>query len=214
MAQVEINSLFSRRGVPATDIVNFNPQPDGKNYPRARVWEVSGNTYILIVGDVIGTGQNTDGIMIPGVDTGVEDGFYTFVFTSTIGYDPTKTYLARTDGGGTLPNSDRYHTVVITPELSNQTIADAVWDEPTINHLVLGTTGEVLTLIKAAIDNQLQYEKNRTKIDTINNEMIIYENDCTTILRKFKLLDSTGNPSTTNVCERKPISATDGSVCP
>lgn len=214
MAQIEISSFFARGGILATDIDDNNPHPDGKEYPRIRIWEVSGTTHTLIVGDVIGTGQNADGIMSPGIDTGVEDGFYTFVFTDLIGYDPTKKYLVRTDGGSTLPNIDRYQAADFDEELSNATIADAVWDETAADHLTAGTTGELLTLIKSAIDNQLQYDKNRTKIDTVNNEMIIYDDDCVTELRRFKLLDSTGTPSISEVCERIPTSATDGSVCP
>lgn len=214
MAQIEINSFFTRGGIPAADIDDNNPHSDGKNYPRVRIWEVDGATHTLIVGDTIGTGQNSDGIMTPVIDTGVEDGFYSFIFTDLIGYDPTKKYLVRTDGGNTLPDVDRYQTADINPELTNESIADAVWDEASADHLISGSMGELMTLIKSAIDNQLQYDKNRTKIDTVNNEMIIYDDDCVTELRRFKLLDSSGNPSVTEVCERKPISATDGTVCP
>jgi len=214
MAQVEISSFFARSGIPATDIDDNNPHSDGKDYPRVRIWEVSGTTHTLIVGDAIGTGQNTDGIMSPGIDTGIEDGFYTFVFDDTIGYDPSKKYLVRSDGGNTLPDVDRYQAADVSPELSNESIADAVWDEASADHLISGSMGDLMNLIKAGIDNQLQYDKNRTKIDTATNEMIIFDDDCVTELRRFKLLDSSGNPSITEVCERKPISATDGSVCP
>jgi len=212
---MEVSSFFTRGGVPATDIDDNNPHSDGKSYPRCRIWEVSGTTHTLVVGDTIGTGQNTDGIMISGIDTGVEDGFYTFAFTDLIGYDSTKKYLVRTDGGNTLPDVDRYQAVEFDEELSNSTIADAVWDESAGDHLANGTTGELLSLIKVAIDTTLKYETNRTKIDTATSEMIIYDSDCTTELRRFRLLDSTGAPSITEVCERVPTSASDGNpVCP
>ena len=213
MAQVEISSFFARSGIPATDIDDNNPHSDGKNYPRLRIWEVSGTTHTLIVGDAIGTGQNTDGEMSPGVDTGIEDGFYTFVFTDLIGYDPTLKYLVRADGGNTLPDVDRYQAADISPELSNESIADAVWDEPLGDHLLSGSTGEMLDLIKLSIDTVLKYDTNRTKIDTATNEMIIYDDDCSTELRRFKLLDSSGNPSVTEVCERQPIDDLGNPIC-
>jgi len=104
-----------------------------------------------------------------------------------------------------------------------------VWDESVTDHLSAGSTGLMLSQTKAntdqlfldvaavqsIVDLILKYDTNRTKIDTVNNEMIIYDDDCTTVLRRFKLLDSSGVPSTYELCERKPIAASDGhSVCP
>jgi len=228
MAQIEINSFFTKGGQPATDIDDKNPI-GGKNYPLVRIWEVDGSSYDLVVGDTIGSGQNFDGTMVPVVDTGVEDGFYSFLFTDLVGYDVTKTYLIRSDGGPSLPPNERYQVANLNASVSASAIADAVWDEPVTDHLSVGSTGLVLSQTKAntdqlfldvaavqsIVDLILKYDTNRTKIDTVNNEMIIYDDDCTTVLRKFKLLDSTGTPSTSELCERKPIAASDGhSVCP
>lgn len=99
-----------------------------------------------------------------------------------------------------------------------QNIPSAVWDQPSIDHLAAGTTGETLSQIKAdtgsisistatlnsLINTVLKYEKNRTKIDTVNKQMIVYDNDGTTILQIFNLKDSTGAPSVAEVCERVP----------
>lgn len=229
MAQIEINSFFTKGGVPATDIDNSNPI-GGKNYPLIRVWEITGSVYTLIVGDTIGSGQNVDGTMVPVIDTGVEDGFYTFLFTDTIGYDETKKYLVRTDAGPSVPTQERYQAAQVDSNTIDATaIADAVWDEQASDHLGVGTTGLHLSQTKAntdqlfldvasvqsIVDLILKYDTNRTKIIPSTNELIVYDDDCTTILRKFSLLDSSGTPSTTEVCERKPVAASDGqSVCP
>lgn len=105
----------------------------------------------------------------------------------------------------------------IPPSASD--IANAVWDEPTIDHLSAGSTGEMLSQIKAdtgstsisnaalvtLVNTLLKYERNRTKIDTVNKQMIIYDDDCTTVLHVFDLKDGNGNPSVAEVCERKPV---------
>jgi len=221
VAQIEINSFFTRRGVPATDIDDLNPHPDGKNYPRVRIWEVSGSTYDLVVGDPVGSGQATDGVMSPVVDS-VEDGFYTFLFTDINGYDPTKKYLIRVDGGSSLTSTERYQVTNIDP-LEND-IINGVWDESILDHLSPNSTGLTLSQTKANTDTLylsvtavqslvsliLKYDTNRTKIDTTNHEMIVYDDDCVTELRRFQLLDTTGTPNSSEVCERKPIAATDG----
>jgi hypothetical protein len=100
------------------------------------------------------------------------------------------------------------------------TIANAVWDEASTDHLLAGSTGELLAQIKAdtgsvsisnialtsLVTTLLKYERNRTKIDTVNKQMIIYDDDCSTILHTFDLKDSTGAPSVTSICERRPPS--------
>lgn len=225
MAQIEINSFFTRLGVPATDIDDLNPHPDGKNYPRVRIWEISGSTQNLVIGDPVGSGQVTDGIMTPVTDT-AEDGFYTFLFTDLLGYDPTKKFLIRADGGPSLPDTERYQVSNIDP--TESTIIKGVWDENILNHLSTNSAGLTLSQVKATTDTLyvsvnaiydlvnivLKYETNRTKVDTTNNILIVYDNDCVTELRRFQLLDHNGNPNSSEVCERKPISATDGKpVC-
>lgn len=213
MSQTEINSLFTAGGIPASGLV-----------PTVRIWEVDGTLQTLIVGSPSGTGQNTDGIMSE-IETGspvVQDGFYTFLFTNLIGYDQTKKYLIRTDGGASLPDADRYQVAEIVPNtLDNQL---------TPNHIIPGSAGYTLSQIKAdttqlfldiaAIDDLvtllLKFDTNRTKIDETAKTLTVYDDDCLTVLRVFQLLDQGGAPSTTSVCERKPIAGgTDGkAVCP
>lgn len=220
MAQTEINSLFTSGGLPATDIGIITP-----GYPSVRIWEVTGAIQTLIIGSPSGSGQNIDGIMAE-IATGspaIKDGFYTFLFTNLIGYDQTKKYLIRADGGPSLPNADRYQTAAIEPN---------VWDDQLApDHQITGSTGLALSQIKAdttqlfldvsAVDDivtlLLKYDTNRTKIDDIAKTLTIYDDDCTTVLRVFQLLDQNGNPSTDSVCERKPTATGPGDnkpVCP
>jgi len=208
MAQTEINSMFTNAGVPATGLT-----------PTVRIWEIDGILQTLIVGAPDGTGQNTDGNMIEikgNGSPGTGDGFYTFLFDIGVGYDQTKKYLIRADGGAILPDTDRYQIADIEPN---------VFDEPMADHIIPDTTGETLNqnnqllidvenvrLITSLI---LKYETGRTKIDKVAMTLTVYDTNCVDILRVFSLLDSSGNPSIDEVCERKPISATDGvPVCP
>jgi len=219
MAQIEINSLFTSGGIPTSGLS-----------PTIRIWEVDGSTYTLIVGLSSGTGLPIDGAMTEIFDSGSppsSDGFYTFLFTDSIGYDPTKKYLIRTDGSASLSDTDRYQTGEIDP--IEETIINGVWDEQISEHIAAGSTGLTLAQIKSdtttlsldvsditdLISLLLKFDTNRTKIDDAAKTLTIYDDDCTTVLRVFRLLDQNGTPSTASVCERKPISATDGKpVCP
>jgi hypothetical protein len=229
MAQIEVNSFFTQGGQPAINIDNNNPI-NGKNYPIIRIWEVTGLTYTLIVGDTIGTGQNFDGTMSPVADTGVEDGFYSFLFTDTIGYDETKKYLIRSDAGPSIQPAERYQVAQIdSNQIDATAIADAIWDEPAADHLGVGSMGLLQNQTKANTDQLFldvaaiqvivdlirKYDTNRTKIDPTAKTLTVYDDDCVTPLRVFNLFDSTGAGSVSEVCERKSSTASDGQpVCP
>lgn len=226
MAQIEINTFFTRGGLPATDIDNINPHPDGKSYPRVRLWEINGISYDLVIGDPNGSGQPFDGVMLPVIDVASEDGFYSFLFTDAIGYDRGKKYLVRVDGGPSLPQNERFQTASIDPVGSTtltpsdiSDIVDGVWNEPGTSHLIPGTMGayqnethadtqQILidtTTILSLVSTLLKYENNRTKIDKVAKTLTIYDNDGITPLKVFDLKDSTGVPSVTEVCERLPV---------
>jgi len=218
MAEIIISSYFEDNSGPITGLT-----------PTVRIWDVGTVSDELVVGATCGTGQATDGVMIEvedcGSPAGEQDGFYRFVFTDTIGYNPTKTYVVRVDGGVSLASNCRYQTSKITPAdaLSAADVADAVWDEPKADHLVPGSTGEALSQTKAdtadiidklyldadsvleVVQLLLKLEAGRTKIDPTTNTLTVYDEDCTTVLRVFNLYDSTGAPSVIDVCERKPV---------
>lgn len=217
MAEILIGSYFEDNNGPITGLT-----------PSIRIWEISDAGDVLIVGSPCGTGSAADGNMVEVEDCGspatTQDGFYRFVFADTLGYDPSKTYLIRVDGGNTLQTRYRYQTSKITPTdaMSTQNVADAVWDEQRSSHLTPGTTGEALSQIKAdttdiidklyldadsvleVVQLLLKMEAGRTKIDPSQNTLTVYDEDCTTVLRVFKLYDSAGNESVTDVCERRP----------
>lgn len=215
-----ISSFFTSTGIPATGLS-----------PTIRIWEVDGASQTLIVGAPNGTGQNVDGAMIEIDDGTSQDGFYKFDFTALLGYDATKNYVFRVDGGAGLAATDRYQAGEADPstDISNESIADSVWDETAIDHLTPGTMGEKVNqtnanttqlvldvaVINDLVDLLLKYETNRTKIDPAAKTLTVYDDDCTTVLRVFNLLDSTGSASVEEVCERVPTNASDGlPVCP
>lgn len=229
MESITLTSFFTKYGVPFTGLS-----------PTVRIWEVSSTgDHTLIIGSTEGTGDpgsgiGTDGIMSEMFDKtagvvgsgglpigGSQDGFYSFEFTDTMGYSKKKMYLVRIDGGINVPIPERYQTAKITP---NSDMVNDILNEPIIDHLASGSVGEALNQTKAnseqlmlsIIDVEdlirlvLKYDTNRTRIDTANYTMTVYDNDCSTPLRTFKLLDSNGIPSVEDVCERVP-QATDTS---
>ena len=213
MNELVITSFFTDNGAPAVGISG--------GYPIIHIWQI-----------VAGTGVDTyvgSYAMTPVVDSvGDNDAFYKYTFTTTAGWDPTQPYVFRTDGGPTLPTSERYHTVNLTPSDVVENISATVWNVPYTSYLVSGSTGAILAQTNAntqAIANNLflnsnsvldlvqviiEYQTNRTKIDPSAKTLTVYENDGVTPLRVFQLLDTTGAPSITQVAERVPISANDG----
>lgn len=222
-SQIEINSFITTNGVPTVSL------PEG--YPKIRIWAVQDSTYTLIVGDPSGEGQNTDGVMrLVSID-----GFWAFTFTDTIGYDTTEKYLIRIDNGPDQPSSERYKSSEINPlpfaQISSDDIlniasatATQTWEESQSSHNNIGSMGFAINQTRSDVASMfvniqdvqqivnliIKYDTNRTKIDIENKQLIIYDNDCVTVLRIFQLLDASGTPSTDSVCERVPIAQTDG----
>jgi len=200
-----INSYFENNSGPLTGLT-----------PTIRIWDVDGASQTLIIGSPNGTGSNIDGTMVEVDDGTSQDGFYKYEFTVGLGFDVTRTYLARVDGGAAL-NRLRYQVVRFDPNtnLGANEVADAVWDASVIDHNTVGTMGEYqnnIEIIRTVdipalfnlIDLLRKYETNRTRIDTTTNTLTIYDDDCSTPLRVFKLLDSSATPSVADVCERVP----------
>lgn len=134
----------------------------------------------------------------------------------------TSSHTAAGTFGQHIQNIPSTTAALIPPAPTVDAIASAVWGKPSMDQLSPGSTGEMLSQIKAdtgnvsisnaalttLVNTLLKYERNRTKIDTVNKQMIVYDDDCTTVLHVFDLKDSAGNPSITEVCERRP------STCP
>lgn len=183
-----IASLFTNKGVPALGLT-----------PTINVWEITDSTQTLIVNSAT---------MVE-----VGDGFYKYIFTT---YDPNVDYLFRTDGGSILNTSDRYQQGA--NEHFGPDVAHYVMEEQTGSHVTPGSYGEsfnnsvadvtqlrldtvqMLSLIQILI----KYQTNRTRIDKDDRTLTIYDDDGTTVIRVFDLIDSTGSPSVTEVWERVP----------
>lgn len=199
MASLLITSFFTSGGTPATGLT-----------PTLRIWEVTGTFHNLVIGTPNGSSSAVDGVMTELIDAPSMDGFYKFEFTIGLGFDPTKTYLIRTNGGVTIPIGERFQ---VTSNDIN------LLDDAATSHLIAGSIGEKISQTKAdttslvldmisvlaLLDLLHDYESGRTKIDIVAKTLTVFEPDCVTPLRVFSLLDSTATPSTTSVCERKPI---------
>ena len=143
----------------------------------------------------------------------VANGWYRFDVADS---DPTKNYIFNIDGGDTLNNNDRYKYG--GNESYAEDITTTVLDEPLIEHTVTGSLADSVLKIKAdtasimineaglatLLNTLLKYQRNRTKIDTAEATLTIYDDDCTTPLTVFHLHDFNGMPSVQEVCERVP----------
>jgi hypothetical protein len=115
----------------------------------------------------------------------VGDGFYQYIYA---GADNAKNYVARAYGGAAQPQGERY--VPCCSEL--------VGDIQAIKAQVDTFLWDDVTFLK-------NIEGGRWKIDDENNQMIFYEGDNETEIARFDLLDQAGNPSVTNVFERRRV---------
>lgn len=240
MSNILITSYFSDKGTPATGLapiiriweVEANDQTliigssNGTNDPGP----VGG-------GALVGTGPGTNGVMLEMFDKtggagsggtpigGDRDGLYKYNFDSFNGYDPAKSYVIRVDGGSTLNALDRYQIITLNPDMSDiNSIVDAVYNAPAINYMQAGSFGEKINQtnsnaaqlmldmfdVLALLDIGIKYQTNKTKIDTVAKTLTVYDDDCVTPLRVFNLYDHNGQPSVTEVCERRPVASTDG----
>lgn len=140
-------------------------------------------------------------------------GWYRYDFTT---YDPGKTYVFTIDGGSSLSQCDRYRYG--GNESYVEDITKSVLEEPLVTHATSGSLAEQVAMIKAdtasilvsesaiviMLDTLLKYQRNRTRIDTTNAQLVIYDDDGTTPLTTFDLKDFNGMPSVQEVCERIP----------
>lgn len=145
--------------------------------------------------------------------TEIGNGWYKYAFTT---YDRALDYVFVIDGGSSLDAYDRYQHG--GNESYAEDISSAVLEEPLVDHAVTGSLSDNVTRIKAdtttivvsevtittLLNTLLKYQRNRTRIDTSNAQLIIYDDDETTPLTTFNLKDFNGMPSVQEVCERIP----------
>jgi hypothetical protein len=197
-----INSYFAKSGLPEIGLT-----------PSIRIWEVDENGHSLVIG-------SPDPSMVE-----IGDGFYKYVFLDSSGYDETKNYIIRADGdpaGTTLSQYEKYSVASTNEQKLSQTtinsIVDSTWDETASNHMVSGTTGEMLNKIKAdttllvadhitqisLLELLLKFETNKTAIDKNAATLTVFDDDGITPLQVFYLKDSNNQPSVAEICIRDP----------
>lgn len=170
MANIIITSFFTKRGIPQLGLT-----------PTIRIWEITSTIETLIIGNPDGTMTE---VSSSGSPPSASDGFYKFDFTDGIGYDETKTYVVRSDGGIAIPNGERYQTTQIDSAIELVQID--------------------VTNILDIVDEIRKYNANRTFIDENNFTLTVYEADTVTPFKVFDLKDENGVASIISIFERLP----------
>lgn len=188
MAIKTLTAHFTTNGYPQTGLT-----------PTITIHQITSTTYATVVDheSVIELGS----------------GWYFYRFTT---YDPRGSYVFMFDGGVSMSAYERFK--VGGNEGYVEDISSEVWNENAIAHAAPDTTGLMLNQIKAdtasvmvsdvamsaMLTTLLKFERNRTKIDMANAQLIIFDDDCVTPIATFDLKDFNGMPSVTEVCERIP----------
>lgn len=184
---------FRLRGTPKTGLS-----------PTILIWQVDVGTNTLVV--------NGDAM------TEVGNGFYKYIFTTGAGFDPREDFVYQADGTSTITNdAERFVSGSVgAPE--PEEVADGVWEADNSLYVDVNTmggrhnatfsnTGQLLLDVAAVaviVDLTRKHQTNRTKIDVIAKTLTVFDDDGTTPLQVFDLLDSGGVASVNEVCERNP----------
>lgn len=205
--EIELTMLFTRDGAPAQDINTVTP-----GFPTVRIWDVTGSTSDLVVDSA------TMNVVVDGPEN---DGFYKFIFTNAQGFDENKRFVCLFNAGTSVPAYEQYLNGSIFPDSGNEVLDgqtginnkldDIATDIDTldgkVDNIGLGTT-EIdanVTEILNITTYLRKFESNRTQVDVNTGELLVFDDDCTTVLWKFRLLDETGQPNVESVAERLPI---------
>lgn len=194
---ITIMMRFTRDGEPATDIHTATP-----GFPTITIHDIGADS--TIVDDVA---------MTPG--NGINDGLYKYDFTEGNGFDNTKSYKCTFDGGISITlNTERYLDGTIEPNHDNELLTGQSTIESKIDTIdtEVGIIDGKIDTINTDVDDVLtattylrKFESNRTQVDVTTGELIVYDDDCSTILWKFRLLDENGQPDVQSIAERLPI---------
>ena len=151
-------------------------------YPKAFLFDIDGNQITTIDLTHVARGLY--------VEEYTPDGTYTQISVQ---------YVIYSDAGRTTINTtyDAGEDVLYVDNT-----VDDVWNAQTSTLTSSGSVGKDFVDAQTDISNIKKYELNRWKI--INNQFIVYENDGSTPLLTFNLLDGAGNPTSTNPAERTP----------
>lgn len=180
---ITIMMRFTRDGESATDIHTATP-----GFPTIRIRDVE--TDSIIIDAVAMTPSN-----------GINDGIYKYDFIEGNGFDKTKRYFCTFDAGSSITsNNEKYLEGYIEPNHDNELLTGQATIEAKID-TINTDVDDVLT----ATTYLRKFESNRTQVNVASGELIVYDDDCTTILWKFRLLDENGQPNVQSIAERLPI---------
>lgn len=176
---------------------------------------VTGLTPTIDIYELDQLDPNTNPLIVNnGPVTEIGGGWYRYDFTT---YEFEKNYAFTFDGGPSLSAFERYK--VGGNESYRKDVSDGVWEEQATDHTDVGTLGLLINQTKAdtaalmisdtslatLLNLILKYHRNRTRIDLNNAQMVIYDDDGTTPLTVFNLLDFNGMPNVQEVCEKIPV---------
>jgi hypothetical protein len=88
--------------------------------------------------------------------------------------------------------------VLATISADIASIPPAVWDAVLAGHTTDGTSGRI-------VQDALRILKNRTRIDTITNQLIVYGDDETTPIFTYALKDNAGVANAKKAYEKAPV---------
>lgn len=212
--EIEVTMLFTRNNIPAQDIHTVTP-----GFPTIRIWDITQSNHDLII----------DNETMPVVVDGPEnDGFYKYIFTNANGFDETHKYVCLFNAGTSIPSGERYNQGSIVPDWGNEILDGQTSLDgkiTTIDTVVDGIDSQLDTVegkvdsidtkingIDTVVDEVLnvttylrKFESNRTLVNVNTGELIVYDDDCSTVLWKFRLLDEEGAPNVESVAERLPL---------
>ncbi len=187
MASKIITAFFTNNGAPQTGLT-----------PTIDIWEL--HPTIPTTNPQVVTGDPV---------TEIGGGWYRFDFLT---YDSMLNYSMVFDGGVSLAGGERYHIA------GNESYSEDMWSQQASTSTAADTMGLLqnqtaansalcnvtLTTAVSLIELLLKYDRNRTRIDKTTMTLTVYDDDGTTPLTVFNLLDGTGTPSVDEVCERDP----------
>ena len=192
--------------MPRTIVADFrlNGTPQTGLSPTILIWQVDSPDVLIIDDDDMSE---------------IGNGFYKYIFTDGNGFDPREDFVYQADGTASITNdSERFVTGACcapTPEEN----ADGVWEANKDDYTDVNTMGgranatftnvEQLLLdvadVEALVELVLKFHCNRTRIDTVNKTLTVFDNDGVTPIKVFELKDGSGAASVEEVCERDPV---------
>lgn len=137
-------------------------------------------------------------------------GFYKYTVTD---YDESIEYLFLADAGASFPEQERYYygTLAQIDNIDANRLSSNIWNYPSNTLFQPNTFGELIQNLDSSVSISvdvlsllLKYQTNRTKINSSDKTLTIYDNDQVTPIKIFKLYDEQGVLSIDPVFERIP----------